>query len=52
MLKEISLFACLDDDTLEKLQNAAIKRSYPKHTVLFSKGDPGDSMYVVIQGKV
>lgn len=52
MLKEISLFACLDDDTLEKLQNAALKRSYPKNTVLFSKGDIGDSMYVVIQGKV
>ncbi len=52
MLREISLFACLDDATLEKLQNTAIKRSFPKNTVLFSKGDLSDSMYVVIQGKV
>ena len=52
MLKKISLFACLDDDTLENLQNTAIRRRYPKNTVLFSKGDFSDSMYVVVKGKV
>lgn len=52
MLKEIALFACLDDDALENLQNAAVKRNFAKNTVLFSKGDLSDSMYVIIEGKV
>jgi CRP/FNR family cyclic AMP-dependent transcriptional regulator len=52
MLKEIPLFACLDDDALENLQNKAVKRNYPKNSVLFSKGDLGDSMYVIAEGKV
>jgi len=52
MLKEIPLFACLDDHALEKLRSAAVMRKYPKNTILFSKGDLSDSMYVVVQGKV
>ena len=52
MLKKISLFACLDDDILDNLQKTALKRSYPKNTILFSKGDLSDSMYIVVQGKV
>jgi CRP/FNR family cyclic AMP-dependent transcriptional regulator len=52
MLKEIPLFACLDDDVLQKLQKAAVKRHYPKNTILFSKGDLSDSIYVIAEGRV
>jgi CRP/FNR family cyclic AMP-dependent transcriptional regulator len=52
MLEKISLFACLDEDILNNLQETALKRNYPKNTVLFSKGDLSDSMYIVLQGRV
>jgi CRP/FNR family cyclic AMP-dependent transcriptional regulator len=52
MIKEIPLFACLDGDVLEKLQDTATVRNYPRGTVLFSKGDTSHSMYVIVRGKV
>jgi CRP/FNR family cyclic AMP-dependent transcriptional regulator len=52
MLKQIPLFACLDDAAIEQLRKSAVTRNYPKNTVLFSKGDLSDTMYLILQGRV
>jgi CRP/FNR family transcriptional regulator, cyclic AMP receptor protein len=52
MLREIPLFSRLDDKTLGNLEKAAIRRAYPKNTILISKGDKSDQLFVVLKGKL
>jgi CRP/FNR family cyclic AMP-dependent transcriptional regulator len=52
MLREIPLFSRLDDKALGDLERAAIKRAYPKNTILISKGDKSDQLFVVLKGKL
>ncbi|MCU0597102.1 MAG: Crp/Fnr family transcriptional regulator [Desulfobacterota bacterium] len=52
MLREIPLFSRLDDKALGDLEKAAIKRAYPKNTILISKGDKSDQLFVVLKGKL
>jgi CRP/FNR family transcriptional regulator, cyclic AMP receptor protein len=52
MLKTIDIFSCLDEHTLATLEKAAVRKKIPKNTLLFSRGDVSDSMYVIIEGKV
>jgi len=52
MLREIPLFSRLDDKALGNLEKAAIRRAYPKNTILISKGDQSDQLFVVLKGKL
>jgi CRP/FNR family cyclic AMP-dependent transcriptional regulator len=52
MLRDIPLFSCLDEDALRDLEAAGVNRRFPKNTVILSKGDSSDSVYVVREGKV
>jgi len=52
MLEQIPLFSCLDNDSLDYIKNTAIKKTYPKNTILFSKGDDSDALYLIRKGKV
>jgi CRP/FNR family transcriptional regulator, cyclic AMP receptor protein len=52
MLKTIDIFACLDEHVLATLERAAVRKKFPKNTLLFSRGDISDSLYVIIEGKV
>jgi CRP/FNR family cyclic AMP-dependent transcriptional regulator len=52
MLRKVSLFAHLDEKTLGRLEGIAVKRVYPKNTILISKGDVSDHLFVVIRGKL
>ncbi|KJS28886.1 MAG: hypothetical protein VR64_22495 [Desulfatitalea sp. BRH_c12] len=52
MLKDIHIFSSLDQRTLAELQKSAIRKSFPKNTVLFSRGDDSDAIYVIVEGKV
>lgn len=52
MLREIPLFSRLDDKALGNLEKAAIRRAYPKNTILISKGDKSDQLFVVLKGKL
>ena len=52
MLKEIGTFSCLDDKTVRYFEKVAVRKRFPKNTVLFSKGDKSDSLYIVCRGKV
>ena len=52
MLREIPLLSRLDEKALGNLEKAAIKRAYPKNTILISKGDQSDQLFVVLKGKL
>ena len=51
-LRHIPLFAHLRDEDLERIQGFARERSYPKNNVIVFEEDPGDSLYVVLDGQV
>jgi CRP/FNR family cyclic AMP-dependent transcriptional regulator len=52
ILKNIPIFSCLHDDELYELTNVAVKKAFPKNTILISEGDKTDSLYVIYSGKV
>lgn len=51
MLKKVSLFSSMDDETLNYLQSVAVKKSFAKNAILFSKGDQSDALYILCSGK-
>jgi CRP-like cAMP-binding protein len=46
------LFKGVDRADREALITAMHRQSHPKGTVLFNKGDAGDSMYIILSGRV
>lgn len=51
-LAEVPLFALLDDQERAILAERVEIVQFPKGTVIFQFGDPGDSMYIVRSGEV
>ena len=45
-------FAPLADETLRAMATSGVVRKFPKSTVLINEGDRGDSIYIVLSGKV
>src|ERR1041385_6846107 len=45
-------FAHLDEQALRGLAPGGAVRSYPRNVVVVSEGDPTDSLYVVLSGRV
>jgi len=52
MLKNIPLFSSLSDSELTAIEKVALKKTFPKNTILFSEGDKTDSLYIICDGKV
>lgn len=52
LLRRAALFAELTDEALEWLAQRAVQRSYRKGQLLFYQGDPGDSLFVMVEGLV
>ncbi len=52
ILKNIPVFSCLDEDELFELNSVAIKRVFPKNSLLINEGDKTDSLYIISSGKV
>ena len=52
MLKNIPLFSSLNDEELAEIEKVAVKKTFPKNTILFSEGDSTDALYVICEGKV
>ena len=52
MLKNIPLFSCLTDSELTAIEKVAVKKTFPKNTILLSEGDSTDALYVICEGKV
>ncbi len=51
-LETIPLFAGLPPDVLSKVGQRLVLQHYPQGELVFSAGDPGDSLYVIESGEV
>lgn len=51
-LRRTLLFADLDEDSLQALAQRCRRRSYPAGTALFHQDDPGQTMYLILTGRV
>ncbi len=52
MIENISIFAGLAPADRELIEQRAVKRSFPKNTIILSEGDNSDSLYLILSGKV
>ena len=52
LLRTVSLFVESPDDVLEELANLMGAVTVPMGRAVFAKGDPGDALYIVVDGKV
>ncbi|MCL4515606.1 MAG: Crp/Fnr family transcriptional regulator [Firmicutes bacterium] len=52
LLREVPLFAGMDERELTKLAGIAHERQYPKGAVLFFSDEPGDALFVIKDGSV
>jgi CRP/FNR family cyclic AMP-dependent transcriptional regulator len=52
MLKDTALFSSLDEDAVRDFERVSVRKKFPKNTIIFSKGDKSDSLYLVYSGKV
>lgn len=52
LLKRIPLFADMPKEQLQSLVGILDRRSYSKGQVILNQGDPGDSLFIVLSGRV
>src|SRR5438552_12081747 len=52
LLAQTRLFAGLDTETLRGLGEASVMRRYRRGQIIFAQGDPGDSLFIVAEGRV
>ena len=52
MLRNVPLFAVLDEAQVKSLAGVMLRRSIPKHRTVMQAGDPTDSLYIIISGRV
>ena len=51
-LREHPIFGALDADLLQQLRSHALHRIIPRGTTIFSKGEPGTSLFAILEGQV
>jgi CRP/FNR family transcriptional regulator, cyclic AMP receptor protein len=52
VLAQVPLFAALDADSAASLEKTLTSRTVPRGRVVFREGDPGDRLFIVLDGKV
>jgi len=52
VLKSVPLFASFPDDQLRMLVTVVTRRSAPRGSVIMAAGDPIDSLYIIISGRL
>ena len=52
LIRDIPLLARLPQEDVRALASRGRVRSYPSGAVIFQEGDPGDSLYIVIEVSV
>lgn len=50
LVRRVSLFSGLEDDEVERLAASVTRRRFESGQVVFEKDDPGDSMFLVVEG--
>ena len=51
-LKAVPFFTQLSDKELDTIRAVAAEKSYPKNAVVLTEGEMGDSLYMIMTGKV
>src|SRR3954465_625211 len=51
-LSRLDLFATLDEADLDAIAALSIERAYADGETIFSRGDPGEGMLVVLRGRI
>src|SRR5438876_12309709 len=51
-LKQVPLFAGLEDEDIRELMSVAKRRTFRSGEVIFHREDPGQILYVIKEGKV
>lgn len=51
-LRMCPLFYSLSNEEIDKIKSIAISRRFNKHEIIFSEGDPAETFYVAISGRV
>ncbi|UCD84979.1 MAG: cyclic nucleotide-binding domain-containing protein [Deltaproteobacteria bacterium] len=51
-LKSVGIFSHIPGEDLAQIAQIAEEVSFKKGATIFEEGDPGDSLYLIIQGKV
>ena len=51
-LREVELFRGLKAVALERIARVATEEQHPLGTVIFRHGDPGDKLYLILEGRV
>ena len=51
-IKQMVLFQPLDDEQLNQVAQRLKPRRYRAGTIIFHQGDPGESLYLLIDGRV
>lgn len=52
ILKTVKVFAETDQNVLVNIAKVLTEENHPKETLIIRKGDPGDSMYIIVDGAV
>ncbi|MBX5481425.1 MAG: cyclic nucleotide-binding domain-containing protein [Myxococcaceae bacterium] len=52
LLRKVPLFEGLTNGQLQKIASLAVSKSFEGSAHIFREGDPGDAMYVIVDGKV
>ena len=52
VVRQAPLFTALDDEAAEALKASMARIELSRSEILFHEGDPGDRLYVIIEGKV
>jgi len=52
IVNEIDLFKGIDPTIMEEIVNICSEQNYKKDTVLFSKGDVADCLYILVEGTI
>ena len=51
-LQDVPLFTGLEDGGLDAIAKHAVTRGFSKNVILINEGDPGNTLYIILSGKV
>ena len=51
-IEEISMFSNLPSDIIARIKDKMFIKKYTKNSIVFYEGDRGDSIYIILEGKV